>query len=131
MSGIEGLANAYSGGRDLQDLAGAGPGLADVLKGLFGPQRPAYGAPMADLVIRCLKRDPALSWSIGSDDERHLVACDRQQEVGLLLLALSNTVIGYADHLPGSAGRPNPACRGDAAAPPARASRRWLGACRA
>lgn len=58
--------------------------------------------------------------------QRHLVACDRQQEVGLLLLALSNTVIAYEDHLPGSAGRPNPACRVDAEAPPARGSRRCL-----
>lgn len=60
ISGMEGLANASACCLDLQDLAGAGPSLADVLKGLFGPQRPAYGAPMADLVNRCLKRYPAL-----------------------------------------------------------------------
>lgn len=40
MGGLKGLAVAPAAGRHLHDPADAGPGLADVLRRLFGPQRP-------------------------------------------------------------------------------------------
>jgi hypothetical protein len=46
---------------------------------------------VADLVIRCHKRDVALSLELAADltMERHLVDLDLQEEVGPLLLELS------------------------------------------
>jgi len=61
VGGLEGSGVAGPDGDQLDDPAGADPGLADVLRGLFGPQRPGDVAAVADLVIRCHKRDLALS----------------------------------------------------------------------
>ena len=90
VGGLEGLAVAAAGGRHLHDPAGADPGLADVFRGLFGPQRPGDVAAMADLVIRCHERDLALSLELAADlaVQRLLVGFDRQEEVGPLLLEL-------------------------------------------
>ena len=49
----KGLAVAAAAGHHLHDPTGAGPGLPDVIRRLFGPQRPGDVATMADLVIRC------------------------------------------------------------------------------
>jgi len=98
VGGLKGLAVAPASGRDFHDPAGAGPGLADVLRGLFGPQRPGDVATMADLVIRCHERDLALSLKLAADlaVQRLLVGLllrrslrlHRQEEVGPLLLEL-------------------------------------------
>lgn len=71
--------------------AGADPGLTDVLWSLFGTQRPGDVATVADLVIRCHKRDVTLSLELRSDlTMQRLVALDGQEEVGPLLLELPN-----------------------------------------
>ena len=90
MGGLKGLAVAPAGGSDFHDPAGAGPGLADVLRGLFCPQRPGDAATVADLLIRCHKRDLALSLELAADlaVQRLLVGFHRQEEVGPLLLEL-------------------------------------------
>jgi len=84
------LAVAAAGGRHLHDPAGADPGLGDVRRCLFGPQGPGDVATVADLVIRCHKRDLALSLELAADlvVQRLLVGLDRQEEVGPLLLEL-------------------------------------------
>ena len=91
MGGTEGLAVTGASGADLHDPAGADPGLADVLGGLLGPQRPGDVAAVADLVIRCQERDLALSLELAADlaVQRLLVGLDGQEEVGSLLLELS------------------------------------------
>ena len=98
MGRLKGLAVATAGGHHLDNPTGADPDLADVLRGLFGPQGPGDGVPMADLVIRCSDRDPALSLELAADlaVQRLLVGSllrrslrlHRQQEVGPLLLEL-------------------------------------------
>jgi len=90
VGGPKGLAVAAAGGRHLHDLAGADPSLADVLRRLLGPQRPGDIAAMADLMIRCLKRDVPLSLELAVDlaAERLLVRFHCQEEVGPLLLEL-------------------------------------------
>ena len=77
-------------GGHLHDPAGADPGLANVLWCLFRPQYPGDVAAVADLVIRCHKRDVTLSLELGLNlaMQRLLVALDRQEEVGPLLLEL-------------------------------------------
>jgi hypothetical protein len=87
---LKGPAVAAAGGRDFHDPAGAGPGLADVLRGLFGPQRPGDVATVAALVIHCHEGDLALSKELIDDlpVEGLLVGVDRQEEVGPLLLEL-------------------------------------------
>ena len=72
----------------LHNSAGANPALADVLQCLLCPQRPGDAATMADLLIRCHKWDRALSLELAGDlaMQRLLVALDRQEEVGPLLL---------------------------------------------
>lgn len=62
-----------------------------MLLGLFRPQRPGDVATMAELVIRCHKRDPALPLELAADlpVQRLLVGLDGQEEVGSLLLELS------------------------------------------
>ena len=59
-------------------------------RSFFGPQRPGDVATVADLMIRCQKRDLALSLQLAADlaVKRFLVRLDRQQEVGPLLLEL-------------------------------------------
>ncbi len=61
-----------------------------MLRCRFGAQCPGDLAAVADLVIRCLKRDPALALKLATDlaMQRFLVGLDRQQEVGSLLLEL-------------------------------------------
>ena len=90
VGGLKGLAVAPAGGSDFHDPAGAGPGLADVLRGLFCPQRPGDAETVADLLIRCHKRDLALSLELAADlaVQRLLVGFHRQEEVGPLLLEL-------------------------------------------
>jgi hypothetical protein len=87
---LKGLAVAPAVGRAFHDPAGAGPGLTDVLRGLFGPQRPGDVATVADFVIRCHERDLALSLELAVDltVQRLLVGFHRQEEVGPLLLEL-------------------------------------------
>ena len=87
---LKGLAVSGAAGRDFHDPAGADPGLTDVLWSLFGAQRPGDVAAVADLVIRCHKRDVPLSLELRSDltMQRLLVALHGQQEVGPLLLEL-------------------------------------------
>jgi len=63
MGGLKGLAVPAAGGRDLHDPAAADPGLPDVLRRLFGPQRQGDVATVADLMIRCHGGDLALSLS--------------------------------------------------------------------
>jgi hypothetical protein len=94
MGGVKGLAIAAACGHDFHDPAGAGPGLPDVLRRLFGPQRPGDVAPVADLVIRCRERDLGLSLKLAADlaVQRLLVGLDRQQEVGPLLLELPKNI---------------------------------------
>lgn len=77
-------------GGHFHDPAGANPGLANVLRCLFRPQYPGDVAPVADLVIRCHKRDVTLSLELALDlaMQRLLVALDGQEEVGPLLLEL-------------------------------------------
>ena len=87
---LKGLAVTDAAGRDFHDPAGADPGLTDVLWSLFGAQRPGDVAAVADLVIRCQKRNEPLSLELRSDLTMHrlLVALHGQQEVGPLLLEL-------------------------------------------
>ena len=87
---LKGLAVTGAIGGHLHDPAGANPGLTDVLWSLFGTQRPGDVATVADLVIRCHKRDVTLSLELRSDltMQRLLVALDGQEEVGPLLLEL-------------------------------------------
>jgi hypothetical protein len=77
-------------GGHLHDPAGADPGLANVLWCLFRPQYPGDVAAVADLVIRCQKRDVTLSLELALDlaMQRLLVGFDGQEEVGPLLLEL-------------------------------------------
>jgi hypothetical protein len=98
VGGLKGLAVSGAGGGHLHDPAGAGPGLADVLRGLFGAQRPGDVPTVADLVIPCYERDLALSLKLAADlaVQRLLVGLllrrslrlDRQEKVGPLLLEL-------------------------------------------
>jgi hypothetical protein len=94
MGRSEGLAVTRADRRDLHDPAGADPDLVDVLGGLLGPQRPGDVAAVADLVICCHKRDPALSLELAADlpVQRLLVGFDRQEEVGPLLLELPKNI---------------------------------------
>ena len=88
--GTKGLAVTGAAGRDFHDPAGADPGFRDVLRCFFRQQAPGDVAAVADLVIRCHKRDVTLSLELRSDltMQRLLVALDGQQEVGPLLLEL-------------------------------------------
>ena len=54
-------------GSHLHDPAGADPGLANGLRCLFRPQSPGDVATVADLVIRCHKRDVTLSLELALD----------------------------------------------------------------
>jgi hypothetical protein len=96
--GLERLAVSGAGGGHLHDPAGADPGLPDMLRGLFGVQRPGDVPTVADLMIRCHKRDLALPLELAADlaVQRLLVGYSfgedcvyiRQEEVGPLLLEL-------------------------------------------
>jgi len=88
VGGPKGLALPGALGDHLHDPAGADPGRADVLWGLFRSQCPRDRAAVADLVIRCHERDLALSLELAADlaVQGLLVGLDRQQEVGPLLL---------------------------------------------
>ena len=65
-------------------------GLGNVLWGLFGTQIPGDFEAVAGLVIRCQKRDLALSVELDADlvMQRLLMRLDRQQEICTMLLEL-------------------------------------------
>ena len=96
VGGPEGLAIPAALGDHLDDPAGAAPGRADVLGGLFRPQCPRDRAAVADLVIRCHERDLAFPLELAADlaVQRLPVGSPlggrlrlhRQQDVGPLLL---------------------------------------------
>ena len=67
MGGAKGLAVTGAAGRYFHDPAGADPDLSDVLWSLFGAQRPGDVAVVANLVIRCHKRDLALALELRSE----------------------------------------------------------------
>jgi hypothetical protein len=83
---VSGIPGSY-----LHDPAGADPGFSDVIRCLFGAQRPGDVTAVADLVIRCHKRDLALALELAADlaVQCVLISLDRQEEVGPLLLELS------------------------------------------
>ncbi len=85
--GFERLDAAGADRGHLNDPAGAAPGLADVLRCLFGAQRPGDVAAVAFLVVRCLNRDLALSLELAADltVQCLLVPLNGQEEVGPLL----------------------------------------------
>ena len=68
-----------AGGGHLHDPAGADAGLPDVLRGLFGAQRPSDVAAVANLVNVCHERDVPLSLELSSHlaVERLLIGLDR------------------------------------------------------
>ena len=88
MGGVKWLAimGAISG--YIHDPAGAAPGLLDVLRRLFRPQRSGGVAAMPFLVILCGERDLALSLELAADlpVQGLLVAFHSQEHVGPLLL---------------------------------------------
>jgi hypothetical protein len=96
VGGVKWLAITGALSGHLHDPAGVATGLLDVLWCLFRPQRPGDVAAMADLVIGCHERDPALSLELAADVavQRLLVGSPlrgrlrlhRQEEVGPLLL---------------------------------------------
>ena len=90
MGGMEGLAVSDAGGHHLNNPAGASPVLADVLWCLLCPQPPGHVAAMADLLIRCQKRDLALPLELAANlaVENPLIRFHGQEEVGPLLLEL-------------------------------------------
>ena len=59
------LTHRLSGNPD--DPGTTGPSVLDVIRGFLGPDLPAGIAPMAFLLIRCSKRDPALSLELAAD----------------------------------------------------------------
>ncbi len=91
MGGLKWLAVAGAAGAHLHDPAGAAPCLADVLWSLFCPQCPGDVSAVADFVIRCHKRDVALSLELAADltMQSLLVRFHRQEEVGPLFPELS------------------------------------------
>jgi len=68
-----------------QRHSAASPGLTDVLRGRTGAQTPGDVPAMADLVIRCQKRDLAFSLELAADlaIQSCLVGLASQEEVGL------------------------------------------------
>jgi hypothetical protein len=93
--GFERLAVTAAAGQQLNDPGASRPVGFDVLRCLLGPQRPGDLAAVADLVMRCSKRDLALSLELTADLplEGLLVALDAQQEVGPLLRELSKNAL--------------------------------------
>jgi hypothetical protein len=91
VGGMERSGVAGPDGGHLDDPAGADPFRSDVLRRLFGPQRPGDLAAVALLVIRCHERDLALPMELAADlaVQGLLIGLDRQEEVGPLLLELS------------------------------------------
>lgn len=65
--GLKWLAIPGAGCIQLNDPAGSTPALFDVIWSFFCLQRPEDVATMADLVIRCRKRDVALSLELQHD----------------------------------------------------------------
>ena len=90
VGGLKWLDITTAGGHHLHDPAGADPGRTNVLRCLFRPQYPGDVAAMADLLIRCDKRDVTLSLELALDlaVQGLLVGFDGQEEVGPLLLEL-------------------------------------------
>jgi hypothetical protein len=88
--GLERLAAAGADRGHLHDPAGAAPGLADVLRCLFGAERPGDGTTMALFENTCLNRDVAFPLELAPDLAMQglLVPLDGQEEVGPLLQEL-------------------------------------------
>jgi hypothetical protein len=93
--GAERFAITSAAGQQLNDPGTAWPIRFDVLRCLFGPQRPGDLAAMANLVMRYSKRDLALPLELGVDlpDEGFLVGLGAQQEVGPLLRELPKNAL--------------------------------------
>ena len=83
----EGLAVANANGDYFHDPAGAAPGLTDVLRCLFGAERPGDGTTMTLLENTCLNRDVAFPLELAADltVQCLLVPLNGQEEVGPLL----------------------------------------------
>jgi hypothetical protein len=82
--GFERLAAAGADRGHLHDPAGAASSLADVLRCMFGAERPGDVAAVAFLVVRCLNRDLELSVELAADLAMQclLVPLNGQEEVG-------------------------------------------------
>ena len=95
MPGLERLAVTAAAGDQFNHPGRPWPVHLDVLRCLLGPQRPGDVTAVADLVMRCSKRDLALSLELGIDlpDERFLVGLGAQQEVGPLLRELPKNAL--------------------------------------
>jgi len=92
VGGLKRSAVSGAGSGHLHNPAGANQALADVCRCLLCPQRPGDVPAMAELLIRCHKRDRALSLELGTNvaDQCLLVGFHRHQEVGPLLPELPN-----------------------------------------
>ena len=109
--GLKRHAVAAPGGADLHDPAGADLGLADVIRRLFCPQAPGDVAAVADLVIRCHERDPALPLELAADlaAQRLLVGSllrrsrrlQRQEESAPCSWSCRKTAFVYGERPPG------------------------------
>ncbi len=88
--GMERLVPAGAGGCHLHDPAGAAPLCSDVLRGLFGAERPGDCTTMTLLENTCLDRDAAFPLELAPDLAMQclLIPLDGQEEVGPLLLEL-------------------------------------------
>ena len=67
VGGLKQSAVSGAGRGHFHNPAGATPALADVLRCLLCPQRPGDVPAMADLLIRCHKRDHALSLELAGN----------------------------------------------------------------
>ncbi len=67
LGGLKRLAVKGADGKQLHYPAVADPGLADVIRCLLGPQRPADVAAVADLMSPCHERDLALALELAVD----------------------------------------------------------------
>ncbi len=95
MPGLERLALTDATGQQLHDPGATWPVGFDVLRYLLGPHRPGDLAAVADLVMRCSKRDLALPLKLPADLSLQglLVGFDAQEEVGPLLRELSKNAL--------------------------------------
>jgi len=86
VGGLKQSAVSGAGSGHLHNPAGANPALADVLRCLLCTQRPGDVPAMDDLLIRCHKRDHALSLELAGNlsVQDLLIGLDRQEKVGSL-----------------------------------------------
>ena len=71
MSGLEDLAVANADGDHFHEPAGAPPGLTDVLRRLFGAERPSDCRTMTLLENTCFNRDVAFPLELASNLAMH------------------------------------------------------------